>query len=164
MSGTVWTISYVLLWVLALVLGFAVVALLRQVGVLHARLRPQGVHFAGEGPTRLQPAPLPEMFDYSSSRMTLVAFTSRDCSICQALMPGIRTLERQYRDVKVSVIDHGPDTKQIFAAFGVRSSPYFVTVDDAGIVKARGVANTLEQVEVMIEESLLPEEPGSRVS
>jgi hypothetical protein len=50
MSGSLWVTSYVLLWVAVLGLSFAVVALLRQVGVLHARLHPLGVHFAGEGP------------------------------------------------------------------------------------------------------------------
>jgi len=34
MKGTAWTVSYVALWVLVLVLTLAVVALLRQIGVL----------------------------------------------------------------------------------------------------------------------------------
>ena len=57
MSGGLWVTSYVLVWITVLGLSVMVVALLRQVGVLHTRLRPLGVHFAGEGPERLAPAP-----------------------------------------------------------------------------------------------------------
>lgn len=38
MEGSVWVASYVLLWLTVLGLAAAVVALLRQIGVLHARL------------------------------------------------------------------------------------------------------------------------------
>lgn len=154
MSGGVWIASYVLLWIAVLVLGFAVVALLRQIGVLHTRLRPLGVHFAGEGPEQHAPAPLPERFDYAATRLTLVAFTSPGCTICAGLLPGLRALDEQYRDVALEIVDHGPATLNVFAAFNVRSTPYLVAVDERGIVQARGVANSLEQVEVMIEEAM----------
>ena len=42
MTGDVWIVSYVLLWLAVLGLSVMVVALLRQVGVLHTRLRPFG--------------------------------------------------------------------------------------------------------------------------
>ena len=50
MTGSVWIVSYVMLWVAVVVLGVTVVALLRQIGVLHLRVAPMGVHFAGRGP------------------------------------------------------------------------------------------------------------------
>ena len=71
MSGTVWIVSYVLLWIAVIVLGFAVVALLRQIGVLHTRVAPMGVHFAGEGPERESPAPDRSSYDYGSAPITL---------------------------------------------------------------------------------------------
>jgi hypothetical protein len=153
-SGPVWVASYVMLWVAVVVLGLAVVALLRQVGVLHARLRPLGAHFAGEGPERHAPAPGAGTFDYGGAALTLLAFTSPSCTICASLAPGLRALRRQYADLALHEIDHGADTAGVFQAFGVASTPYFVTVDRAGIVQARGVANTLEQIEVLVEESL----------
>ena len=153
MSGPVWVASYVMLWVAVIVLGLAVVALLRQVGVLHARLRPLGAHFAGEGPERHAPAPAAAAIDYGGAALTLLAFTSPSCTICESLAPGLRALRRQYTDLALYEIRHGADTAGAFEAFGVRSTPYFVTVDRAGIVQARGVANTLEQVEVLVEES-----------
>lgn len=154
MTGGVWIASYVLLWVAVVALGFAVVVLLRQIGVLHARLQPMGVHFAGEGPERHSAAPPVAGVDYGGADATLVAFTSPSCSICAGLLPGLRAVARQYPAVRVSVVDHGPATLATFGAFNVRSTPYVVAVDREGIVQARGVANSLEQVEVMIDEVL----------
>ena len=154
MKGWVWVTSYVLLWLAVLVLALAVVALLRQIGVLHARLRPLGVHFAGEGPERLAPAPVAPGIDYGEAQLTVVAFTSPGCEICAGLVPGLRSLAATYREVAVEVVDHAPSTAAVFADFNVRSTPYVVAVDGQGVVRARGVANTLEQVEVMVEEAL----------
>jgi hypothetical protein len=153
-SGGAWIASYVLLWVAVIVLGVAVIALLRQIGVLHTRLRPMGAHFAGEGPERLSPAPATDLFTYGAAALTLIAFTSPTCDICKSLEPGLRALDGQYRELRVEVIEHGPATLTVFNAFNVTSTPYFVTVDRTSTVQARGVANTLEQVEVLIEESL----------
>ncbi|MEO7804857.1 MAG: thioredoxin domain-containing protein [Actinomycetota bacterium] len=155
MTGSVWVASYVALWAAVILLGLTVVALLRQVGVLHARLRPQGVHFAGEGPERLKPAPLPDRFNYQDAKTTLLMFSSSNCAICDALKPGLRSLTRQYPEVQLNRIDHDDANADVFSVFNVRSTPYFVAVDQKGIVKVRGVANTIEQVEVMLEESYL---------
>ena len=157
MRGGLWVASYVMLWVTVVVMSLVVLAMLRQVGVLHARLRPMGVHFAGEGPERDAPAPLPDVFDYGRSRLTLITFTAPDCVICAQIRPGIRALEQQYTDVSVQIVDHHPSTQPTFRAFNVTSTPYMVTVGRDGIVRGRGVANTVEQVEVLIEESLAAE-------
>jgi len=157
--GAGWVASYVALWIAVVVMGLAIVALLRQIGVLHARLSPMGVHFAGEGPDRLKPAPMPEQFRYGVSRFTLVAFTSPGCEICAGLLPGIRALEREYRELTIHVVDHGPETSTIFTAFRVASTPYVVAVDAEGVVRARGVANSLEQVEMMLNEAMTEAKP-----
>jgi thiol-disulfide isomerase/thioredoxin len=153
MNGSVWIATYVLLWLAVVVLAVLVVALLRQVGVLHARMRPMGVHFAGEGPERLQPAPGAATVDYSKSALTLVVFTSPMCEICRELIPSLDAIRREYRDMQFVQFEHGPDSP-MFLEFNVRSTPYVVTVDGDGIVQGRGVANSLEQVEVLVAESL----------
>ena len=154
MTGGVWIVSYVLLWLAVLGLSVMVVALLRQVGVLHTRLRPLGVHFAGEGPERLVPAPPVPGVDFGAHAMTLLAFSSPTCEVCRELLPSLRVLERQYRDLALVEVELGAPTQPVFSAFGVRSTPYVVTVDRSGIVQGRGVANSLEQVEVLVEEGL----------
>lgn len=153
MSGGVWVASYVVLWVAVVVLGLLVLALLRQVGVLHARLQPMGVHFAGEGPPLDEPAPAAGPFGYDAP-LTVVAFTSPTCEVCAELRPSMATLERQYRDVRLVEVENGPGTQSTFRAFNVSNTPYFVAVNGAGIVKGRGVANSLEQLEELVEEAL----------
>lgn len=154
MNGSVWIASYVLLWLAVLGLSVVVVALLRQVGVLHTRLRPLGVHFAGEGPDRLVAAPPVPGVEYADAAMTLVAFSSPTCEVCHELLPSLRAMERQYRDLRLVEVELGERSKPVFSAFNVRSTPYVVTVDRAGVVQGRGVANSLEQVEVLVEEGL----------
>jgi hypothetical protein len=155
MRGGVWTASYVLLWLTVLALSVTVVALLRQLGVLHARLRPLGVHAGREGPQLGAVAPAAPELDYDVAPLTLLAFTSERCQVCRSLVPSLPFLRRDYAaDVNVVVFDHGPSTASLFTAFNVHSTPYFVTVDRDGLVRGGGVANSLEQVEVLLEDSL----------
>lgn len=152
MKSGLWTLSYIALWVTVVILGVAVVALLRQIGVLHSRLAPLGTHFAGEGPEPDSAAPLVG-FDWMTSPLTTVLFTSTTCAICRELKPSIDALRRQYRDLRFETVDaqeHAP----IFSAFSVRSTPYIVTVSRDGIVRGGGVANSIEQIEQLITESL----------
>ena len=156
MTGSAWIASYVALWVAVLVLAVAVVALLRQIGVLHARVAPMGTHFGGEGPDLGTVAPSVGL-DYSVAPLTVLAFTSPTCVICKELRPSIAALRRQYRELRLELIDLGTDRAQmVFDAFLVRSTPYVVVVDREGLVKGRGVANSLEQIEELIREGLMP--------
>jgi hypothetical protein len=150
-SGGVWVASYVLLWVAVVVLAFAVVVLLRQIGVLHARIRPLGVHFAGEGLEPGSPAPRTATLEFEGSPLTLVTFTSATCTICASLVPSLRALERTYDDVRLAVVEHGPDTLEVFRAYNVSSTPYVIAVASDGLVRGGGVANSLEQVEELVE-------------
>lgn len=151
MSGGVWIAGYVLLWVAVLVLGLAVIALLRQVGVLHARLAPMGTTPAGEGPELDTLAPVrPDLPPYES-RLTLVGFTSPSCAACEQLRPSLDAIRRTYGGLRVHLVDLADPTRAVFDAFNVRSTPYFVAVDDHGVVRGSGVANTVEQVEELIE-------------
>jgi len=153
MNGTAWMVSYVALWAAVGVLGFAVVALLRQIGVLHTRIAPMGVHFAGEGPDLDTAAPPAEGIDYAASPYTVLAFTSPTCEICAALKPALVRLGRSYDEIDIRFIDHDA-APRTFAEFRVRSTPYLVAIDSDGVVRSRGVANTLDQAEEMLAEVL----------
>jgi hypothetical protein len=153
MSGGIWIASYVLLWIAVAVLGITVIALLRQVGVLHTRVAPMGVHFAGEGPDLESAAPEARRFDYGRHDLTLVAFTSPTCELCAQLVPGLRRIEQTYTEVALRTVSSEDDTS-VFASFKVRSTPYLVAVNRDGIVRSRGVANTVDQAEEMLAEIL----------
>jgi len=154
MTGGLLVTSYVLLWVAVLALSFAVVALLRQVGVLHARLHPLGVHFGGEGPDLGALAAPVTGVPYDETDLTLIAFTSPTCEVCAELRPSLAAIARDYHDVRVHVVDLGDSTRSTFDSFNVRSTPYVVAVDRDGAVRGRGIANSLEQVEELLEEAL----------
>ena len=152
MKGNWWLASYVGLWVAVGVLCFAVVVLLRQIGVLHARLAPMGTHFAGEGPAlgaRAEEGPVV----YGNHALTMLVFSSRTCVICRELRPSFEAIRREYREIHLEMVEL--ETQQrMFDAFSVRSTPYVVTVNRQGIVQGAGVANTLEQIEELLRESM----------
>ena len=150
MRGSVWIASYVVLWLAVLVLTLAVIALLRQIGVLHARLHPLGAHFGGEGPALESAAPPVDSVSYAAAGTTLLAFTSPTCEVCKVLEPSLRALQRDYRDVQLHTVDL-TTARSVFDAFQVRSTPYVVAVDRDGVVKGRGVVNSLEQIEEVLE-------------
>ena len=153
MTGSVWIVSYVVLWATVVVLGVAVIALLRQIGVLHTRVAPMGVHFAGEGPELDEPAPEVDGVRYDGAPITVLAFTSPTCELCQKLKPALARIDQTYDDVRVHVVDNG-DRPEVFTRFRVRSTPYLVAVDAEGVVRSRGVANTGDQAEEMLAEIL----------
>jgi thiol-disulfide isomerase/thioredoxin len=155
MKGGIWIVSYFVLWALVVVLAVAVVALLRQIGVLHARISPVGTHFAGEGPEVGSSAPAVGI-EWSAASLTTLLFTSATCVVCRELKPSISSLKSQYRDVRFETVDLNLD-QPTFTAFNVRSTPYVVTVNALGAVCGRGVANTVEQIEELIRESAMAE-------
>jgi hypothetical protein len=152
MNSSVWIASYVVLWITVVVLAIAVIALLRQIGVLHARLHPLGAHFADEGPPLDADAPGIPGLDYATAALTLLTFTSATCEVCKVLAPSLDALRRSYTDVRLHDVDLGRD-RGVFDAFNVRSTPYVVAVDGGGIVRGRGIVNSLEQIEELLDEA-----------
>jgi F plasmid transfer operon protein len=154
---TPWIIGYVVLWVAVLALGITVLALLRQIGVLHTRIAPMGTHFAGEGPEIGSTAP--EIgISYARSPVTLIMFTSATCTICRELKPSVDALRRQEVGITIHTVTLEDDRKS-FDAFSVRSTPYVITVNRDAKVLGRGVANSLEQIEELLREARLDQQP-----
>lgn len=154
-----WRIAFVALWVVVALLAVALVALLRQIGVLHQRLAPMGTHFASEGPELDVPAPNVGV-DWSLSTLTILLFTSPTCVLCRELKPSLDAFRRQYRELRVQTVDLDAEAS-VFDAMAVRSTPYVVAVDRRGVVRGRGVANSLEQIEELVREARLGADEGS---
>lgn len=101
MTG-MWLISYSILWLLVVAEGVILVALARQIGVLHTRLGPTGARMINAGPTVGDVAPALEGTDLSSGRplrlgagrgkQTLLLFITPTCPSCGEMMPSLRTL------------------------------------------------------------------------
>jgi len=102
-------VSNLLLWVAVVLLAGVVLALLRQVGVLHERVAPVGALVASDGPRAGQPAPQVDVVDWSGGglrigapapdgRCTLLFFVSPTCPICETLLPMLASVAGRERD------------------------------------------------------------------
>ena len=107
MSDALW-ISNLLLWIVVLALAAVVAALVRQIGVLHERLRPVGALALGNGPEVGAAAPRVAATDLAGGtvavgapdpegRDTLLFFVSPTCPVCKELLPAVGALAQQER-------------------------------------------------------------------
>jgi methylamine dehydrogenase accessory protein MauD len=113
-------VSHVLLWIAVVVLAGLLVVLLRQIGVLHARIAPAGALVAGAGPRPGELAPILEVEDWNGSpvriggadpdgRATLLCFISPTCPVCKALLPALRSLRTAEGDrLRLVLASDGP--------------------------------------------------------
>lgn len=172
-------VSLVLSWLAIIVLGIAVVALARQVGVLHERIAPVGALTLGQGPGVGEAAPEMELTTLNmgavrigakrgTANSQLLMFVSPDCPICKHLIPVARSfaMEERLAVIFVSDGDIGAQRRMIekfdlraipFAhspelgmRFGVAKLPYAVLLDGEGKVAATGLVNTREHLESLV--------------
>src|ERR1700675_4359649 len=91
-------ISQVILWIAVLALSAVVLALVRQIGVLHERILPMGALTMDKGPkvgdqspvfqlTDLKHCPLTFGAARTDGRSQLLMFVSPTCPVCKKLLP-----------------------------------------------------------------------------
>ncbi|HYX86300.1 MAG TPA: MauE/DoxX family redox-associated membrane protein [Gaiellales bacterium] len=144
-----WIATYAALWVAVAALLLLVLSLYRQVGVLHLRLGPRGaLEDDREGPALGASIAHPAL--PVGGRPVVIAFTSAGCPVCQQIVPGLRALRR---DPDLDVV-HAPyeaaGGADLHRTFAVPGTPYAVFLDAAGVVRAKGTVNTLEQLEGLV--------------
>jgi len=128
-----------------LVLAALVLALYRQVGVLTLRLGPRAaLEVPEEGPAVGRPAP--PLAGLARRGPELVAFLSEDCRLCRELAPSVRALARE--GLAVRIVDEAEEPK-VYERWNVPGSPFVVHLVD-GVVGAKGLVNTLEQLDGLI--------------
>ena len=171
-----WTASYIVLWFLVVVLCVVVVALARQIGTLHLRLGPRGaLEVDDEGPP-LGEAPVAfDATDLTGAPVTiggpgeaqLLLFVSPTCRVCEEVLPATAVVADEGDLVPYVItdadeagagrlVDRRSKARFVSSAdatrrFGVPGTPYVVILDSAGIVRAKGTANNLEQMEGLVE-------------
>ncbi len=169
MSGW-WAAAFVAQWLLVLVMAAVVVALARQVGTLHLRLGPRGaLEVDSEGPVLGEaPPPMPAVDDDGARVLVggpgparLVLFSSPTCAICREVAPGIGAAASAAG--LIPMILHDPDLERVY---DVPGTPFVLVMDDAGVVRAKGTVNNLEQVEGLVDLALrrIEEVPERRAS
>ena len=101
-------VSNVILWVLVIVLALVVLALARQVGILHERVAPAGALMPTTGPKVGELTEAMPLSDIEGNTVsiggvaedgfsTLVMFISPTCPICKSLVPTAKSLAKTER-------------------------------------------------------------------
>ncbi len=113
-------VSNAVLWVVVVVLVGVVLALVRQVGVLHERVAPAGALVVGAGPKVGERAPVVEVEDWSGGSRVLggeradgtsllLFFVSPTCPVCKSLLPVLASVAgAERRWLSVVLASDGP--------------------------------------------------------
>ena len=180
MNGAV-IAALIALWVLVIGLCLVVVALLRQVGMLHERLGPVGALVMPGGPSVGDAAPVFDLVAVDGravrlggvgpAALTLLFFLSPTCPVCKSLLPVIRAIERERRGTLRVVLASDGDLPAQLAmvkrekleayplvlstplglAHQVSKLPHAVLIDAAGVIVAKGLVNNREHLESLFE-------------
>ncbi len=172
-------VSQAVLWVVVIALAVTVLALARQIGVLHERLAPAGALINGGGPGVGEKSPRLEVHALAGNAITLgnplaagkallMLFVSQTCPICKKLIPIALDFSKSERldvlfvgDAELAeqrrlIAQFGLDERsfingaEIGMAYRVDKLPYAVLLDDQGVIAAKGLVNSREHFESLI--------------
>jgi len=175
-------ISNVVLWIVVICLVFVLLALTRQLGVLHERIAPAGALMINRGPAIGEAVAAIDVVDLQgrelrigaasgAGRSTLILFLSPTCPVCKTLLPVLRasrSQERDWLDVVLAsdgepaqhrqfVLDHQlADFPYVLSpalglGYQVNRLPFAALIDQAGVLRARGLVNSREHLESLFE-------------
>lgn len=176
---SLWLVSYVALWLLALLLVGSTILLFRQLGLLHLRFGPRGAIPMDEGLPVDTAAPVVESTDIRGAThliggpgsATTLVFVSPGCSICEYLVPAIRALYRtlplEARLLVVTNSDNGAAASyarqlgavpviadpKVAELYDVVDTPFALHLNREGVIVRKGMVNTLEQLESVVEDA-----------
>ncbi len=172
-----WLASYIALWALVIALSVLLLALARQVGVLHLRLGPRGALEVddegpplGEGPEAVDAQTIEgeDVAIGGPGEPQLLFFVSPGCPVCRQVLPSLAPAARAASMTPVAIVDveeaaareaygHSSPGVSIVAApelaeaYAVPGTPYAVILDAIGVVRAKGTVNNLEQIEGLVD-------------
>ena len=169
-------ISNFILWIVVVALLLVVFALARQIGVLYERVSPMGALMMDSGPKVGDSAPVFALSDLDgrpvnvgapSPRSTLLFFVSPTCPVCKKLLPVVKSAavsERRWLSIVLASDGDAAEhrrfvqraglgdfpyvlSQELGITFHVSKLPYAVLLDEHGVVRAKGLVNSREQLE-----------------
>jgi methylamine dehydrogenase accessory protein MauD len=169
-------VSNLVLWVVVLALTVAVFALARQIGILYERVAPMGALMMDNGPKVGAASPVFTLTDLAgrpinigapSLSSTLLFFLSPTCPVCKKLLPILKSAAAtEKRWLSIVLASDGDEEEQrafirragleafpyvlstpLGVTYQVSKLPYAVLLDERGIVRAKGLVNSREQLE-----------------
>lgn len=180
-------VSNIILWVVVIALSLLVLALARQVGILHERVMPAGALLPTTGPKVGELTPAMELTALNGARLTLggeggstlatfILFISPTCPVCKSLVPTAKSLINSEKTrLRLVFASDGADTdkemaqhksyvhdlkitdypyiisQQLGMSYEVSKLPFAVLIGSDGILKSKGLVNTREHMESLIE-------------
>ena len=134
-------ISNVVLWIVVLALLAVVLALTRQIGVLHERIAPAGALMINRGLTVGEPAPVIDVVDLNGLELqvgagrsdglsTLILFLSPTCPVCESLLPVLQSSRKHERSWLQIVLASDGDPavhREFVRSRGLLDFPYVVS-------------------------------------
>ena len=172
--------SNIILWLAVIILATVCLALSRQIGILHERSAPLGAVISDKGPEVGDEAPKFDLADHKGDVVSLggarttgadqlALFLAPNCPMCNKILPTARAMANR-ENLDVVVISDGPkeehqhflDTHNLGSIpyvisadvgmrFQVGKVPYAVLIDRNGKIAAKGLVNTREHLESLIE-------------
>ncbi|MGA8706763.1 MAG: methylamine dehydrogenase accessory protein MauD [Steroidobacteraceae bacterium] len=120
---TALAVSNVVLWAFVLALLLIVLALIRQLGVLHERIAPAGALMLNRGLQIGERVPMVDVSDLagqplrlgeprSDGRSTLLVFVSPTCPVCKSLLPVVKSGRKQEREWLEIILASDGDLEQ----------------------------------------------------
>jgi methylamine dehydrogenase accessory protein MauD len=173
------TLLVALLWVAVVVLALLLWALSRQVGVLFERVAPMGALVTDAGPAVGEASPSFSLRGIQSeaveiggvaAKPTLLFFLSPTCPVCKKLIPVLKAVERdEQRGLRVVLASDGEAadhlrfvrelglgsmpyvlSTELGMSYRVSRLPYAVLLDAHGVVAAKGLVNSREQLDSLL--------------
>jgi len=180
-------VSNIILWIVVIALSLLVLALARQVGILHERVAPAGALLPTTGPKVGELTTPLELKTLSGSQLTIggagssrlatfILFISPTCPVCKSLVPTAKALINSEKSrMQLIFASDGADTdreltqhksyikdlkitdypyiisQQLGMSYEVSKLPFAVLIGSDGILKSKGLVNTREHMESLIE-------------
>lgn len=174
-------VSQAILWVLVVALGIVILALVRQIGVLHERVAPLGALMTDHAVDVGQAAPVIAVTGLGGEqlrlggaredgRSQLLLFVSPTCPMCKKLIQVAKSFMRSERgQLWLAFVGDGDLAEQeqlvrahrlegfpyvispvVGMTYQVGKLPYAVLIDEAGVVRAKGLVNSREHLESLL--------------
>ncbi|MCI4590473.1 methylamine utilization protein MauD [Sphingobium sp. BYY-5] len=172
-------ISQALSWIVIIGLVVALLALARQVGVLHIRVAPAGALATSGGPAvgsatgpiatyDLDGKPIMIGGHAHGVKLRLLLFVSAQCPLCKAVIPMATSFAKAERVALTFVGDDDTDAQrtmiaqhgleghafingpEVGQAYQVAKLPFAVLLDEDGTILSKGLVNSREHLESLI--------------
>lgn len=176
-------VSNIVLWILVVVLSLLVLALSRQLGILHERVAPAGALMPTSGPKVGELTEAIAVKTIGEQALSIgganaaglasfILFISPTCPVCKSLVPTAKSLVKsESHRMQLLFASDGDELEQhrsyakdldlgsysyvlseaLGRAFEVSKLPFAVLIGADGTLKGKGLVNTREHMESLIE-------------